>query len=477
MANGRRPGRPRRNQGVSNATGEGGGKGEQDVTQQKRKRGISNAAGEGGDKGEQDVTQQEMMPPQQVPNGSVVDLNSKSATHVANIVFLRAQQYNSTIVQFECLDCLETCKYTRQWLQKNGPIAIRTLVRIDDQKLNLLGPQTKGTLLLFERVASLEGDMQFPISVFVLHIPGDKHLRYFWCLLSPSSLLMELTKLKFVGPPVDIPYFDNPPKRSKTGNILLSRHHMLSTFLAQSFSAATTFPHAPAYLTACQISDVCPSILKPATAYDRIEGEDALYRSHDTAGGKDLSDDRYLLEIELAERALVAILHASCAEYLLIKRQYFKAFSRETILNAAKVRRAVARNHNEQRNTTPTIAHPTNDGEGDRSSSPADTPHSTPVTTRSRARSVTSDNSTAVAQAATYHEARVSAAQTGARNRALRVRTKNAHYRAVEALSGWNFARAKRLVLGWEILGFLDEERVLAVVDGGEGSEEESEGE
>jgi hypothetical protein len=32
-------------------------------------------------------------------------------------------------------------------------------------------------------------------------------------------------------------------------------------------------------------------------------------------------------------------------------------------------------------------------------------------------------------------------------------------------------------VLGWEILGFLDEERVLAVVDGGEGSEEESEGE
>jgi hypothetical protein len=43
----------------------------------------------------------------------------------------------------------------------------------------------------------------------------------------------------------------------------------------------------------------------------------------------------------------------------------------------------------------------------------------------------------------------------------------------VEALSGWNFARAKRLVLGWEILGFLDEERVLAVVDGGEESEEE----
>jgi hypothetical protein len=476
MANGRRPGRPRRNEGVSNATVEGRGKGEQDVTQQKRKRGASNATGGGGDKGEQDVTQQETIPPQQVRNGSGVDLNSKSATHVANIVFLRAQQYNSPIVQFECLDCLETCEYIRQWLQTNGPVAIKTLVRIEDQKLNLLSPQTKGTLLLFERVASLEGDMQFPISVFVLRIPGDKHLRYFWCLLSPSSLLVELTKRKFVGPPVDIPYFDNPPKRSKTGNILPSRHHMLSTFLAQSFSVATTFPHSPAYLTACQISDVCPSILKPATAYDRIEGEDALSRSHDTTGGKDISDDRYLLEIEVAERALVAILHASCAEYLLIKRQYFKAFSRETILNVAKVRRAVARNHNEQRHATP-AAQTANDGEGDRSESPADAPHSTPVTTRSRARSVTSENSAAVVQAATYHEARVSAAQTGARNRALRVRTKNAHYRAVEALSGWNFARAKRLVLGWEILGFLDEERVLAVVDGGEESEEESEDE
>jgi hypothetical protein len=81
---------------------------------------------------------------------------------------------------------------------------------------------------------------------------------------------------------------------------------------------------------------------------------------------------------------------------------------------------------------------------------------------RSRARSI----SVPAAHPENHYGARARAAQSGARNRALRVRTKNAHIRAVEAQSGWNFARAKKLVRGWEILGFLDEERVLAVLEG-----------
>jgi hypothetical protein len=58
----------------------------------------------------------------------------------------------------------------------------------------------------------------------------------------------------------------------------------------------------------------------------------------------------------------------------------------------------------------------------------------------------------------------------------LHVRTKNAHAKAVEAQTGWSFVRAKKLVRGWELLGFLDEERVLAVLEGednGGGSDEE----
>jgi hypothetical protein len=46
----------------------------------------------------------------------------------------------------------------------------------------------------------------------------------------------------------------------------------------------------------------------------------------------------------------------------------------------------------------------------------------------------------------------------------------------VEAQTGWSLPRSKKLIRGWEILGFLDEERVLAVLDGednGGGSYEE----
>jgi hypothetical protein len=107
---------------------------------------------------------------------------------------------------------------------------------------------------------------------------------------------------------------------------------------------------------------------------------------------------------------------------------------------------------------------PTKDEEEDEHSL-ADTPTSSPrATTRSRARS----SSVVVALPAPDQSLGASAAQIGARNRALRVRTKNAHAKAVEAQSGWSLPRSKKLVRGWEILGFLDEERVLAVLDGEE---------
>jgi hypothetical protein len=261
---------------------------------------------------------------------------------------------------------------------------------------------------------------------------------------------------------------------------------MLFECIAENFRMATTFPHSPEYHTASLISDVCPSIIDPATAHQRIESDNDLHvSSHDTSpDGKDLSDDRYIFELHDAERALASLVHAHCAEYLLIKRQYFKAFSRDTVLHAEKVRRAVAHNRNqssasrpaaqhqnlrESRPSTPVNTASTNDGEEDEPS-PADTPNSTPwaATTRSRARS----SSVAVALPTFDQSTRVSAAQIGARNRALQVRTKNAHAKAVEAQTGWSFVRSKKLVRGWQLLGFLDEERVLAVLDGGDDGDE-----
>jgi hypothetical protein len=332
----------------------------------------------------------------------------------------------------------------------------------------------------------LDGNPATPISVLSLYIPGDKHMRYFWTLMSPVSLLTELTRRGLLGPAVEIPYYDNPPARSKTGHVLASRHHMLFECVAENFLKATTFPHSAEYHTASLISDVCPSITDLATARERIESDHDLHvSSHDTPpDGKDLSDDRYIFELHEAERALASLVHAHCAEYLLIKRQYFKAFSRDTVLHAEKVRRAVAHNRNqssasrpaaqhqnlrESRPSTPVNTASTNDGEEDEPS-PADTPNSTPwaATTRSRARS----SSVAVALPTFDQSTRVSAAQIGARNRALQVRTKNAHAKAVEAQTGWSFVRSKKLVRGWQLLGFLDEERVLAVLDGGDDGDE-----
>lgn len=58
----------------------------------------------------------------------------------------------------------------------------------------------------------------------------------------------------------------------------------------------------------------------------------------------------------------------------------------------------------------------------------------------------------------------------------LQVRTENAHIRGIEALMNWNFSRAKKLYVGWKLLSFLDEERILARAEG-EWSESESESE
>ena len=442
-------------------------------------RGTSNATGDDNDI----VKNEEQSPPPQKPiteqNG--VDLNSKSATHVANIVFMRPQQFNFHVSQFECHDCLATCRSIRQSLQAS-PEELRPIIRIEDQKLDTLGPHRKGVLHLFVDAAKLDGNEQTPVSVFSLYIPKDMHMRYFWTPLSLTNLLNEMTRRGLIGPEVEIPYYDNPPARSKTGVVLPSRHHTLYKCMAEGFLKATTFPDSLEYRKASLFSDVCPSIIDPDAAHQRIESENELHTSsHDTSiDGKDLSDDRYILELPEAERALASLVHVCCAEYLLIKCLYFKAFSRETVLHAGKVRSTSTRNrfsrdgvrsttHNqhqsrESRPATPADAVKDDTDEEDDEHSPTPTSISSPRATRSRSRAPSS--SVPVVLPGLEHSARASAAQVGARNRALQVRTKNAHHKAVEAQTGWSFSRAKKLIRGWEILGFLDEESVLAVVEG-----------
>lgn len=70
------------------------------------------------------------------------------------------------------------------------------------------------------------------------------------------------------------------------------------------------------------MTNFAPDIPDFDTAIRRIEACEALYGSKDAP--RDLTDDRYLLSIHEAERELASQLQVSCAEYLLIKRNFFR---------------------------------------------------------------------------------------------------------------------------------------------------------
>lgn len=399
-------------------------------------------------------------------NETQVDLNSRSATTVAKIVFLPAHQHSFPIIHFDCRDSLRTCQQIRQWLDSAGPEDIRKLVRFDDQELNLIGPLKKGKVILLEGAATLDGDASAQVSILALIIPNEDRIRYFWTPLSPSPLLTDLTATNLLGRPRI--YISGPLRYSANGELLPPLHHTLYTILTQNFKSAITFPESPDFKAASLISDLCPSIKDPSDAARRIEANDRLHSSNDPIGdGKDLFDDRYLLDLPPAERALSCLLYTGCAEYLLLKRIYFKAFSRELVLHSQKVRRAAAARRRDE--TPPDNNDVDNNQEGgvddddededvEDDSLMVDTPHSTPMATRSHA-------GAGLASIPTYTSARRTAARIGAVNRTLRVRTKNGHIKAVLKQTDWNWSRARKMVIGWEMLGFLEEKRVLAVVE------------
>jgi hypothetical protein len=306
---------------------------------------MANRRGRGGGGGIKASERADTAPPSEAGT-HVVDLNSRSATHIASIVFLPVRQHNLPIIQFEVRDCLLVCEQFRDWLQTAGTPETREVVRIDDIELNLIAPHTKGNIFFLEGAATLEGNANAPVSIFALHVPTNKHVRYLWTPLSPSPLLTDLAIRELIGPPM-IHADQFKPTFSPTGVTLPPYHHTLYTVIAQCFENATKYPDSPEMVKATRISDVCPSILDPDTAYQRVDAIDDLHSSKDpNANGKDLSDDRYIHELHPAERQLASLLYVGCAEYLLIKRTYFKAFSRETVLHAAKVRRAAASTRN-----------------------------------------------------------------------------------------------------------------------------------
>lgn len=68
----------------------------------------------------------------------------------------------------------------------------------------------------------------------------------------------------------------------------------------------------------------------------RIEACEVLYNSRDDP--RDLSDDRYIFKLHPAERELASQVQVSCAEYLLIKRNFFKDWYTDVFRSDKKVK-------------------------------------------------------------------------------------------------------------------------------------------
>lgn len=441
-----------------------------------------------------------------------VNLNSRSETTVSNIVFLPANQHRFPIAQFECFDRLATSERIREWLQATDSLDVKDLSRLDDQEFNLIGPLTKCTMTLLEGAASLkESAVSIPISILALHASTNTHFHFFWTPFSPSVLLTDLAIYGLIEPEA---LTEEPHRYSPTETQLPPRHHTLYTMLKENFRLATTYPDSDSFRTASQMSDTCPRIRNPTDAHRRIEAEDAMHSTNNAAGdGKDLVDDRYIFELAPAERALASLVYMCCAEYLLLKRKYFKSFSRDCVLLSQKIRRTTAAgranrtrfssvatteeyddvtSENDVTNQSNYDPNDNDDEDVQTVDSPLpnrnDTPATTPIahTTRSHDQTTTSTpesiNPKRRFKPDFSHNNRRNApltrtlsaatARNGSRARAERVRTFTAHVKAIEAVTGWSTARSRRLTVGWEMLGFLDEARVLAVVEG-----EESEGE
>lgn len=442
-----------------------------------------------------------------------VNLNSRSETTVSNIVFLPANQHRFPIAQFECFDRLATSERIREWLQATDSLDVKDLQRLDDQEFNLIGPLTECTMILLEGAASLkESSVSIPISILALHSPTNTRFHFFWTPFSPSVLLTDLAIDGLIGPKA---LTEEPHRYSSTDNPLPPRHHTLYTILKENFRLATTYPESDSFHLASQMSDTCPRIRNPIDAHRRIEAEDALHSTNNAAGdGKDLVDDRYIFDLAPAERALASLVYMCCAEYLLLKRKYFKSFSRDCVLLSQKIRLTTAAGRVNRRRfpsvattedyddvtSQSDVANQSNsddndaneDGDVATNDSPLsnrnDTPATIPIAHTTRSHDQQSTTSTLDSTSLhnpnrkpSLHNRRntpltrtlsASTARNGSRARAERVRTFTAHVKAIEAATGWSTARSRRLAVGWEMLGFLDEARVLAVVEG-----EESEGE
>lgn len=300
---------------------------------------------------------------------------------------------------------METIKI---WLRSQYDCAVYggpEILRMEHQELEKVKHMEEGTLLQLEHAAWIEGkEGKVPIRIFALLMPKDPRVRFwFSALASFKSLMIRLhDERKYIEVRTTL----EPQHDSEHGRP--DHHCKIFTWLRDEFMTALKVPDHPEFIHAESVSpipsipsrhittltttthkmtDYAPSIKDPDTAVRRIESTEALYNTRDD--GRDLFDDRYLLHLHPAERELASLAHVSCAEYLFIKRTFFKEWYVQVYRSEKKVREGQL------------------------------------------------------------------------------VRSKYAHEQWLERVYEWSVRRSRRMILGWKVLGLLDQEELVPWVKAG----------
>lgn len=437
------------------------------------------------------------------------DLHSARATNTPTFGFPSLEDQTSPLAILACANPLATCLHTKSWLLRQHEDPAKSapgILRMDYLELEQIESGREGWLLVTPTAAKLEagewsGDGEADtsrVSVMAVFVKGDPRVRWFYTLLPISPLLEELDEQGLV----ELRRVLEPTAGTSQSRIKFKRLH---TFIRQCFPTAIKIPESSDFLAAQQISDFCPSISDPATALGRLEAEAWLYwnaakpeesllapdpadPSQDGKKGKgkgkenattvatlnslDPSDDRYLHHLHPAERELASLAKLKCAEYLFLKRNFFHAFWEEVYRSekiADQVAPASTSNPVASRRLDPR-GRAANDADA---ATPAPTEagrRDTPVTPSTTPAPSQLDNTPAPTPASVRRSAGYDKAKRG------RVRTERAHQVWLETAYKCRTTQARTLVIGWRVLGFLDETRYLGWVrDGWGGDEDEDE--
>lgn len=364
-----------------------------------------------------------------------------------------------------------------------------------------------------EEVEESERGNGLRVSIVAVLVKGDGRVRWFYTLFPVSKLLEYLDERDLV----EVQSVLEPGRSSYK----FSRMH---TWIRESFLRAIRVPDSPDWVHAIGITDFCPSILDPEGALGRLEeeawlgwnaakAEEYLFPSTTATGlgmGKEKakdkdkdkppqqdfstltfldgpSDDRYLHHLHPAERELASLARLKCAEYLFIKRTFFRAFWEEvyrsgkiadvaapaaSTSNPVRSRRSDPQHAIGQQEVAGRVA--VGDGRGRQ-----DTPFSATTATPAPDGASGPPGATGTGIATSTG----TGAGAGGRGRGRRVgndrarrnrvRTEHAHQVWLENEHKFKTTQAKTLVVGWRVLGFLDESRYLGWVREGWGADDE----